>query len=109
MNRRQKKKYRKKLYIKVIEDVALEISLSAMWRKRIFDALYEEEFIISYSNPNELPKYVKQEIVYNKLEFGVVKTKKCSEYFDEGMVIFKFYPLEYPKLERFSGNNPHVI
>lgn len=109
MNCRQRKKYKKKIYQAIIEDVALEISLSALWRKRLFDAQYEEEFIISYSNSDELPKYVKNAIVDHKLEFGVMKVKNCPEYFDEGLVIFKFYPLEYPKLKRFSGNNLNVI
>lgn len=36
MNRRKRKKIRKRLYQECIEDVALEISLDACWRKDLW-------------------------------------------------------------------------
>lgn len=58
MNRRQKKKLRRRLYKEFIEDVALEISLDAHWRKRILKLPYYEKLEITYRNPAEIPQYI---------------------------------------------------
>ena len=105
MNKRQRKKHHKH----ILEDVAMDISVNSSWRKQIFEAEYEEPILISYVHPDALPKYVREEMVQYKLKFYVAKTHDCPEYFDEGMVIFKFYPVEFPELVQFSGNNPRVI
>ena len=109
MNKRQKKKYRKNLYKTLIEDVALEISLDAKWRRKILEESSNTKIGISYLDFVELPKYIRKEIVYNKLEFWVMKVDSCEEYFDDNLAIFKFQSKEYSEIVRFSGNNPNVI
>ena len=108
MNYRQKKKKRKRLYKELIEDVALEISLDACWRKRIMEQLPNIEIRITYHEPDDLPKYIQKDIVNYKLEFGVMKVKSCKEHFDEGLEIFKFQSKEYPVIVRFTGNNASI-
>ena len=51
-----RKKLRRKLYKEFIEDVALEISLDAHWRKKIMRQAYNEKLEITYRNPIEIPK-----------------------------------------------------
>lgn len=109
MNCRQKKKRRKKLYEEIISDVALEISLDPMWRKKIFDSLYEKPISVSSVDQDKLPEYIRTEIVSKNLQFYVVKTLKSEEHFDDGLIIFKFYSAEFPQISSYSGNNPNVM
>lgn len=108
MNRRQKKKLRKKLYKKFIEDVALEISIDSYWRKRLREKSYNEKLEITYRRPDEIPKYIRKEILLYKLEFEAMRTASCKEYFDEGLEIFAFQSKEFPSMIRYTGNNPNV-
>ena len=108
MNSRQKKKLRKRLYKESIEDVALEISLDAHWRKRILRQAYYEKLEITYRNPAEIPKYILKDITIYKLEFEVVRVSSCREYFDKELEIFKFQSKEFPAIIRYTGNNPNV-
>lgn len=108
MNRRQNKKLRKRLYKESIEDVALEVSLDAYWRKRILGQAYCEKLEITYRNPNEIPKYILKDITIYKLEFEVMRVSSCEEYFDKELEIFKFQSKEFPTIIRYTGNNPKV-
>lgn len=109
MNKRKRKKKRKKLYKEIIEDVALEISLDSEWRKKIFNLRSNASLEISYSDPVTIPKYIKYFITYYKLEFIVKKVSYCKENFDEIFEIFEFSSKEFPKIIRFTGNNPNIV
>lgn len=108
MNCRKKKKLRKKLYKRFIEDVALEISLDSYWRKRLREKSYNEKLEITYLRPDEIPKYIRKDIVFYKLEFEVIRTGSCKEYFDKDLEIFEFQSKEFPSIIRYTGNNPEV-
>lgn len=99
---------RKKLYIKIIEDVALEISISSFWRKQIFES-DKKPIRISFSDVQFLPEYIKEVITKNELSFVAKVVDECDERFDDGMIIFMFYSEEYPDVIAYSGNNPDVI
>ena len=109
MNKRQKKKMRKKNHQTAIENVALEISLASNWRKRLFSHPCETKFEISYQKPEDIPPYIRTIIIRFRLEFYVSKVSSCCEKFDSGFEVFKFESKEFPKITRFSGNNPNVI
>lgn len=109
MNHRQKKKLRSRLHREFIEDVALEISLDAHWRKRIMSQPNNEKLEITYRNPTELPKYIQKDIAIYKLEFEVMKISSCKEYFDKELEIFKFQSKEFPAIIRYTGNNPESV
>lgn len=99
---------RKKLYLKIIEDVALEISVSSFWRKQIFESNGKPIKISSF-DVQFLPEYIKEDITKNELSFRVKVVDECDERFDDGLIIFKFYSEEYPDVIAYSGNNPDVI
>ena len=99
----------KKVYEEIIDDVAMEISVSKGWRKRIFQLLDGESLEISYRNAQEIPEYVRDIMVTNKLTFLVSRVNKCEEYFDNSLVIFKFWAKEFSEICSFSGNNPKVF
>lgn len=109
MNKRKQKKYRKKLYKNLIEDVALEISLDSKWREKIFNLSLNKKIEISYVMPLEIPESIKKETVNNKLKFSIMRVNSCEEHFDDGLEIFKFQSKEYPEIVRFTGNNPNVL
>lgn len=109
MNHRQRKKIRKRLYKKFIEDVALEISLDARWRKRLMQRTYNEKIEITYHDPTEIPKYIQKDIILYKLEFWAARVSSCKEYFDKGLEIFEFQSKEFPAIIRYTGNNPDII
>ena len=99
----------KKVFEEIIDDVAMEISVSKEWRKRIFQLLDGESLEISYRNAQEIPEYVRDIMVANKLTFLVSRVNKCEEYFDNSLVIFKFWTKEFSEICSLSGNNPKLF
>ena len=96
------------IYKKIITDVAMEISIAREWRRKIFENQEDDILEISDENEINLPDYVKETIVKNKLTFCVQIVKDCPEEFEEGLVIFKFWAKDYPEICAYSGNNPNV-
>ena len=109
MNKRQRKKKRKEKYRELIEDIALDISLNSQWRKRIFKLPLNVSLEISYKYIYTLPEYIKEDIVFNKMEFYVMRVELSKRMFDIGLEIFKFQSKEYPEITCYSGNNPQII
>lgn len=109
MNARQKKKMRKRICEMVLEDAAMEVSLIPSWRERLFSHPFGTKFLISCQNPDGVPAYVQAVMCRYQLQFYVSKVASCREKFDDGLVIFKFESKEYPRMVRFSGNNPEVV
>ena len=109
MKKRKEKKQRKRLYEDIIEDVALEISLDSRWRALILTKELNEKIEITYHSLEELPCYIKDEIQKYKLKFWVEMVSSSNEYFEEGMVIFKFTSKEYPQVFRYTGNNLDIV
>lgn len=105
MNKRLKKKFHKKY----LEDVALEISQSSIWRERLFENQYNKRFLITYENTNEVPDYLKLAFLNYKLRYYISKADSCSEKFDKELVIFKIEAVDFRSLIRYSGNNYDVI
>lgn len=98
----------KQIYKENITDTAMEVSISNEWRRKIFQLNKGEYLTISYRQPDELPDYVKNDIILHKLTYCVEIPSECPEKFDEGLVVFKFWAKEYPEIVRYSGNNPDI-
>jgi len=98
----------RKIYERIISDVAMEISIMSEWRYKIF-RMNDKILEISYKTPSQLPLYIKDEVVSNKLTFFVQVVNDCPVNFDEGLIIFKFWAKDYPDVCCYSGNNPDVI
>ena len=99
---------RKQLYQDTIEDTALEISLSAAWRSRIFALPTGESLLISAADGSTLPDAVRDTIIQNDLTFFVRREEQCDEPHDSELTVFAFYAKEYPDICRYSFNNPDV-
>lgn len=99
----------RKIYSKNISDIALEISISSFWRKRIFNLPQNAVLVISANDKETIPEYVRDVIVNNRLTICVEVVDECEAEFDEDLIIFKFFSMEYPDITSYSGNNPKVI
>lgn len=109
INHRKWRKHRKKLYTYYISDVALDISVESQLRGKLMFAEYDVPIDISYRAPDDLPEYIREPILRHRLEFQAMRVESCPEYYDDGLVIFKFQSKEFPKITSFSGNNPDII
>lgn len=106
-----KKRLSKKLHKKFLEDVVYEISLSSLWRKRLFEGGSGNVYLISCANQDELPQYIRYSINRYKLCYIVFVTDEMldsSIYYDGG-VFFKFEAVRFNEITGFSFNNPEVI
>lgn len=99
---------REKLYRDCISDVAMEISLSKIWRSKIFSLKSNQSMQISAQDKSILPQYIKDVIIDYDLIFGVQVVDECEETFDDSLIIFKFYSEEFPDIISYSGNNPSI-
>ena len=100
---------KREIYNNIISDVAMEISISHYWRKLIFALGENEKLCISKKDANELPSYIKRDIIENDLRFNVIISDSGNESFDGGLVVFEFSSDEYPDIVSYSGNNPKVL
>ncbi|MGC6769248.1 hypothetical protein [Enterococcus sp. LJL51] len=93
-------------YIVSIEDVALDVSQTDYWRKKIFASDYDQRILISKFNIDEIPDYIKPIFIEEGLTFLVSKVKESpeSDSFDEGSIIFKFEAVPFPDIVRYTGN-----
>ena len=100
------RKARIALYEANITDVALEVSQSVYWRQLLFLNAYEQKYLLSSDSEHEIPVYIRSIILENKLQFYVSKVLKCPILYlnEEDYVIFKFESLEFPEINRYSGN-----
>lgn len=99
---------RRKIYSNCINDIALEISLSSIWRKRIFDLDKNEILQLSSKDKDIIPEYIRDVILDKDLSFYIRIVDSCEEQFDEGLVIFRFCSAEFSEIEAYSGNNPEI-
>ena len=100
---------RERIYSDNISNIAMEISISHVWRKRIFALKGGEVLKLSANDKDIIPEYIRDVIVDNHLSFTIQIVEKCEEEYDEGLVIFKFSSDEFSKITAYSGNNPLII
>jgi len=103
------KKERVRLYSEYIYDIVIEVSQSNYWRRLLFSSDYDQKFLINSDSEFHSPKFIRPVLLEHNLRFYVSKVSECPEEFDEGLVIFKFEPLEFPEIIHYSGNNPDVF
>ena len=79
-----------KLHEKYLEDVVTGISQDNLWRKKLFEGQFNEQFLITFKELEELPCHLWSPFSQYGLEFFVAKIYSCSEGTDEGCVLFEF-------------------
>ena len=76
-----------KLHEKYLEDVVTEISKDSVWRKKLLEGEYNEQFLITFKELEELPCPLWSTFCEYGLEFFVSKIHSCA---DEGIILFEF-------------------
>ena len=99
--RDRKKQYEMNLFL-----VASEVSQSPQWREDIFSLKEGETLEISFRTPEKLPAGIRDNMIEHRLTFFVKRVSECPSDTEEGMVIFKFWVMEYPEICMYSGNDP---
>lgn len=90
----------------------IDASQKSFWRRKLFEAKENFTFIIDYENCQELSPDTIEALRKYKLRYLVAKVAECeaeSWLSEDGLVVFKFWPLKYPGIKMYSGNNPDTI
>jgi len=96
-----------KLHEKYIADVVMEVSQDSLWKKNLFEGQYDEQFLLTYKDLEELPLPLWTNFSLYGLEFLVSKVQSCPEKFAEGLIIFKIEAKDFPHIVKYSGNTDH--
>jgi len=90
-----------KIHEKYIDDVVIEVSQDSLWRKRIFEGQYNDRFLITYKELEELPCGLWTSFSKYGLEFFVSKIHSSPEEFDEEVIFLKFEAKGFSDLVRY--------
>ena len=93
-----------KFHEKYLEDVMKEISQDDLWRQRLFEGKYNEEFLLTYKKLEELPCNLWANFSKYGLEFSVSKVDSCPEKVSEGLIMFKFQAMQFKHIVSYSSN-----
>ena len=97
-----KKRFKKKLYKRHIEDVALDVSCDNIFRKQLAGAEYGQRFEISPKTAAHIDIF--GNVFGGGLVYYVEKVHRCPVSFDDGLVIFKFTAKDFPEVAAYTGN-----
>jgi hypothetical protein len=77
--------------------------------------MFHQAFPIDSNHIEDLPSDAIKAIKKYKLRYLVAKVPKVPAYDamswlnESGLVVFKFWAVNYPSVQMYSGNNPDVI
>lgn len=101
MNQRKIREKRKQKYIRLIDNIALEIGIAftfkPYWKDKLNSLLSKGAISISYKDKRHLPEYIKKEIIRSKLSFSV-KLLSPKNNQDYSQIIFEFSSKEFPEI-----------
>jgi len=90
----------------------IDASQISYWRRKLFEAEENFTFQINAENCKDFPPYIIAALKKYRLRYVIAKVaaSEVEPWLSKGdLVIFKIWPLEYPEVKVFSGNNPDVI
>lgn len=89
--------------------VMIDASQSSCWRTRLFDSKAGEVFEISRADLSGLHWTVAMAVHRFDLRYAVTVVPSAEDepwLSDDGLVVFKFWAIDFPTVRRYSGNNP---
>ena len=93
-----------KSHEKYLEDVVREVSQDSVWCKKLLAAKYNERFLITFKQLEEVPCSLWTDFSRYGLEFFVSKVDSCPEQFAAGATIFKFEAKGFSHVVSYSSN-----
>lgn len=106
------KRIRRKVHKKCMFDVIYDISISHLWRKKLFESKEGEKFQVDRlsSFPEPGLKRLHRILCRYNLKYYVSKVPDQEgpkwDWTEKGFVYFKFQSVEFPEIFDFSSNNP---
>ena len=94
-----------KFHEKYLEDVVRKVSQDSMWRKKLLEGSYNEHFLMTYKELDELPICLWTTFSQYSLEFLISKVHSCPDKFDERLVILKVEAKEFPHVVKYFAND----
>lgn len=94
-----------KFHEKYLEDVVTEVSQDSLWRAKLLAGQYNEQFLLTYKELEELPCNLWTTFSKYGLEFFISKVDSCPEEFAPGSLIFKYEAKEFPHVVSYSSNS----
>ncbi|MBP0726134.1 hypothetical protein J5Y03_13205 [Bacillus sp. RG28] len=108
-----KKRHRKKLHKNHLIDLVYSVSVSKIWREKLFNSVRYKKYIIDKSQYEGISHQLKKIIINSNLRYFVSIIPQHEAYgwedWDSSQIYFKFESIEFPNLVDFSANNPEVI
>lgn len=106
------RRVRRKLHRQSLIDVLFGLSISYIWRARIYEAGLGVELLVDSSTLDDLPTAVLAAVRRGRLRYRASWvphewTSGWQGYEDQ--VMFRLRAEEFPELEAFSANNPEAI
>lgn len=102
------KRLLKKKHAEHIEDVLIEVSQSALWRKALFSTKARSPIRIEGVLLGGLPPWLVRAVRGRRLEYAVFSEPWMP--FEDGSPCFRFtvYAEEFPAVRHFSWNSDYV-
>jgi len=86
-----------------LDDVVTEMSQDSLWTTRLFEAKYDQQFLITYRQLEELPIGLWTLFSKYGLEFFVSKVHSSSKERDKSSIIFKFEAKDFSHIVGYSS------
>jgi len=91
-----------KLHEKYLEDVVMEVSKDSGWKSKLVKGQYNEQFLITFKELEELPCKLWTTFSKYGLEYYVSKVDSCTEQDEDGSIILKFEAKNFPELVKYD-------
>ena len=108
----QSRRISKKRHREYLVDVLAGISLSYVWRARLYEAGMGHEFLLTAETLDDVPPATRAVLRrYNLKDRAAWVPHAWTRGWDEtpDMVMFRVQAVEFPALVEFSANNPAAI
>jgi hypothetical protein len=108
-----KKRLRKKLHKIHLIDVVYNVSVSPIWREKLFKSVLYKKYIIDKKRNEGTSNRLKKILVNANLRYyvSIIPHEEAYGWHDwkSSHIYFKFESVEFPNIKDFSANNPEVI
>ncbi len=93
-----------KSHEKYLKDVVIEVSQDSLWREKLLAGQYNEQFLLTYKELEELPYHLWTTFSKYGLEFFISKVNTCPAGFAPGSLVFKYEAKGFPHIVSYSSN-----
>jgi hypothetical protein len=95
-----KRRQRKKQHLKHLADIVYDVSVTSMWRARLFQTRLGKKLIIDKTSVNGFSEYFIKQVRRKNLKYyvSVVPHSEAKGWEDPSLIYYKFEAVEFPEL-----------